>query len=126
MYQAITAFAKAGLNIVVDDVIYDEHVLRLAVDILPAEQVFFVGIRCPLEVAERREIERGNRARGGARTFHPLVHRHGVYDCEVDSAANTPLVCALEIQRRLQRHSGPGAFVHLRNHYGSRPFGPRS
>jgi chloramphenicol 3-O phosphotransferase len=116
MYQAIAAFAKAGLNVVVDDVIYDERVLRLAIDILPAERVFFVGIRCPLEVAERREVERGNRARGGARIFHPLVHRHAVYDCEVDSAANTPLACALEIQRCLQGHNGPRALVHLRNH----------
>ena len=115
MYRAIAAFAGAGLDVIVDDVIYDERVLRLAVDILPAEQVFFVGIRCPLEVAERREIERGNRARGGARTFHQLVHRYGVYDCEVDSAADTPLECALEIERRLNKQNGPRAFVRLRS-----------
>ena len=115
MYRAIAAFAGTGLDVIVDDVIYDECVLRLAVDILPAEQVFFVGIRCPLEVAERREIERGNRARGGARTFHPLVHRHAVYDCEVDSAADSPLGCAREIRRRLSEHSGVRAFAHMRN-----------
>lgn len=121
MYRAIAAFAGAGLNVIVDDVIYDEHVLRLAVDILPAEQVFFVGIRCPLEVAERREVERGNRAPGGARTFHPLVHRHAVYDCEVDSAADTPLGCAREIQRQMSRHSGARAFARLRNKEMSLP-----
>jgi chloramphenicol 3-O phosphotransferase len=115
MYRAIAAFAAAGLHVIVDDVIYDERVLRLAVDILPAERVFFVGIRYPLEVTERREIERGNRARGGARTFHPHVHRHAVYDCEVDSAANTPLACALEVNRRLNEHNGPRAFVRLRS-----------
>jgi chloramphenicol 3-O phosphotransferase len=115
MYRAIAAFAGAGLDVIMDDVIYDERVLSLAVDILPAERVFFVGIRCPLEVAEHREIERGNRARGGARTFHPLVHRHAVYDCEVDSGANTPHGCAREIQRQLNAHSGIRAFMHLRN-----------
>jgi chloramphenicol 3-O phosphotransferase len=115
MYRAVAAFAGVGLGVIVDDVIYDERVLRLAVDILPAENVFFVGIRCPLEVAERREVERGNRATGGARTFHPLVHRHAVYDCEVDSAAGTPLACAREIQRRLNEHSGVRTFVYLRN-----------
>lgn len=115
MYRAIAAFAASGLDVIVDDVIYDARVLRLAVDILPAERVFFVGIRCPLEVAEQRESERGNRARGGARTFFPLVHRHAVYDCEVDSAADTPLTCAREIQRRLNEHNGTRAFVHLRD-----------
>ncbi len=101
---------------IVDDVIYDARVLRLAVDILPPERVFFVGIRCPLEVAERRESERGNRARGGARAFYPLVHRHAVYDCEVDSAAETPLACALEVKERLNEHNGPRAFVRLRSY----------
>ena len=121
MYRAIAAFAAAGLNVIVDDVIYDERVLGLAVEILPPEQVFFVGIRCLLEVAERREIERGNRARGGARTFHPLVHRHAVYDCEVDSAASTPPACAREIQRRLNEHRGPRAFMRLQSRAAGSP-----
>ncbi len=81
-------------------------------------QALLVGIRCPLEVAERREVERGNRARGGARTFYLLVHRHAVYDCEVDSAANTALACALEIQQRLHSYSGTRAFARLRS-YGT-------
>lgn len=121
MYRAIAAFAAAGLNVIVDDVIYDERVLELAVAILPSDQVFFVGIRCPLEVAERRESERGNRARGGARTFHLLVHRHGVYDCEVDSAVGTPLACALEIRQRLIELSGPRAFMRLRSSRAGSP-----
>jgi chloramphenicol 3-O phosphotransferase len=115
MYRAISALSEAGLHVIVDDVIYDARVLMTAVDLLPAEQVFFVGIRCPLAVAERREVERGNRAKGGARAFYDLVHRHGVYDCEIDSSAGTPLACALEIKQRLLTHTEPRAFVRLRN-----------
>jgi chloramphenicol 3-O phosphotransferase len=114
MYHAIAVLAKEGLDIIVDDVIYDQRVLKIAVQALPAQQVFFVGIRCPLEVAERREKARGRRAKGGARTFFNLVHVHEIYDLEVDSATHSPLECAMQIKRGLQAKPAPSAFSQLR------------
>jgi chloramphenicol 3-O phosphotransferase len=114
MYRAIAALAEAGLNVIVDDVIYDRRVLKAAIQTLPAQQVFFVGIRCPLEVAEGREQARGSRAKGGARTFYDLVHRHGIYDLEVDSANYSPMECAMQIKRGLQAKPTPSAFSQLR------------
>ena len=113
MYHAISALAEAGLNVIVDDLIYDRRVLKAAVETLPTPQVFFVGIRCPLEVAEGREQARGNRAPGGARTFYDLVHRPGMYDLEVDSANSSPMDCVLQIKNGLQTRPNPNAFSQL-------------
>ena len=117
MYRAVAALAEAGLNVILDDVIYDARVLESAVETLRAEQVFFVGVRCPLEVAEQRERERGNRA-GGARAFYDLVHTHGVYDLEVDSARYSPDECAQQIKRGLLTRPTPSAFSRLRRSCG--------
>mgnify|MGYP001814706722 CR=1 FL=1 len=114
MYRAIAALVEEGLNVIVDDVIYDRHVLKIAVQTLPAQQVFFVGIRCPLEVAEGREQARGSRVKGGARTFFNLVHVPGIYDLEVDSATYSPMECAMQIKSGLQSKPAPNAFSRLR------------
>ena len=115
MYRAIAALAEAGLDVIVDDVIYDQRVLKTAVQTLPTPQVYFVGIRCPLEVAEGREQARGSQAKGGARTFYNLVHVHGIFcDLEVDSATYSPMECAMHIKRGLQAKPTPSAFSQLR------------
>ena len=114
MYRAVAALAESGLNVILDDVIYDRRVLKAAVEILPARQVYFVAIRCPLEVAEAREQARGMRVKGGARTFYDLVHAHGIYDLEVDSAKYSPEECADQIKASLQNRPIPSAFSQLR------------
>jgi chloramphenicol 3-O phosphotransferase len=114
MYRAIAALAEVGLDVIVDDVIYDSRVLQSAVEILPTQQVFFVGVRCPLEVAEHREQTRGNRPAGGARFFNTLVHTHGAYDLEVDSARFSPTECAMQIKHGLQDRRVPNTFSQLR------------
>ena len=114
MYRAIAALAGEGLNVILDDVIYDRRVLKAAVEILPPEQVFFVAIGCPLEVAESREQARGLRVKGGARTFYDLVHQHGIYDLEVDSAKYSPRECAQQIKDGLKARPTPSAFSQLK------------
>jgi chloramphenicol 3-O phosphotransferase len=114
MYQALAALGHAGINVIVDDVIYDEAVLKLAVDALPPAVVYFVGVRCPLEIAEQRERARGNRAPGGAKVFFEAVHRHGLYDLEVDSGELGPAECAMQIKRGLLNKPAPSAFSQLK------------
>lgn len=114
MYQAIAAFAAAGNNTIVDDVIYDQRVLAAAVAALHHFPVWFVGLRCPLEVVEQRERQREERrAPGGARFFHARVHAHRLYDLEVDTAAHTPEECARQIKQHLQTGPAPNAFRRL-------------
>ena len=102
MYRSIAALAAAGIDVIVDDVLHDRRVLLAAVEALRDAPVLFVGLRLPRELAERRERERGDRGPGGAVAFYDLVHAHGVYDLELDTATASPMECALRIKRALQ------------------------
>ncbi|HET8630320.1 MAG TPA: hypothetical protein VFL91_23115 [Thermomicrobiales bacterium] len=117
MHGAVAAFAAAGNNLIVDEVLYDPAYLREYVALLPAEDVLFVGLRCPLAVVEERERARGDRLVGHARGHHALVHAHGLYDLEVDTAANDPDRCADLILRRLRDGPPPTAFTRLRRRF---------
>ena len=98
--------------------IYDARVLRAAVHALAALPVLFVGVRCPLAVAEQRERARGDRAPGGARVFHGLVHAlvatHGRYDLEIDTSTCSPEEGAARIQEALATGTVGTAFRELR------------
>jgi chloramphenicol 3-O phosphotransferase len=61
MYRGIAALAASGVDVIVDDVLHDERLLRSAVDALCDLPVLFVGLHLPRGVAERREQERGDR-----------------------------------------------------------------
>lgn len=118
-YRAIAAFAAAGNDVIVDDVIYDRRVLRSAVEALAGLPVLFVGLRCPREVVERRERERGDRAPGGASAFYDLVHAHGLYDLEIDTSADSPAGCAQRIKEALASGHPREAFPQLRRDLGT-------
>lgn len=101
MYHAIAALADAGVNVIHDDVIHDPQVLAEAATTLSSRDVLFVGLRLPLEVAEQREHERGDRAGGGATAFYDLVHAHGNYDLELDTSILNPTECGLLVWQAL-------------------------
>lgn len=99
VYRAIATFIDAGLNVIVEDALWRKEVLQTAVSIFQPYNPLFVGLHCPLAVAQQREIERGNRFLGGAATFHAAVHAHTIYDFEIDTSLYTPEVCAEMIKR---------------------------
>jgi chloramphenicol 3-O phosphotransferase len=118
MYRGIATLAAAGIDVVVDDVIYDRRVLKAAVEALVDAQVLFVALRLPREVAERRERERGDRGPGGAVAFYDRVHAHGVYDLELDTSVATPRECAQAIKRALEGDHPRRAFRQLAEVFG--------
>jgi len=120
MYQSIAALAATGTDLIVDDVVFDARVLQEAVDALHTFNVLFVGIRCPIAVAQQREKERGDRLPGLAEAHYDLVHSHGVYDLEIDTSILTPMECVQQIQARLRNGPVPGAIRKLRNRLRSR------
>jgi chloramphenicol 3-O phosphotransferase len=113
MYRAYAALVTMGNNIIIDDVIFDPGVLREAVSILYPFKVLFVGVKCPLEIAEQREQERGDRTLGLVKAHYDLVHSHGIYDLEIDTSILTSLECANQIKNRLQNGPGPEALQKL-------------
>ena len=53
--------------------------------LLDAYDVFFVGVHCPLEELERRELARGDRRIGESKADYETTHRYCSYDLEVSS-----------------------------------------
>lgn len=111
MHAAIAAMARAGNDIIFDDVIYDPAYFQSYLEAFEGVTVWFVGVRIPLEVVEQRERQRGDRAIGHARGHFDLVHRHGEYDIEVDAAVHSAKDCAQDIAHEISRQGAPRAFA---------------
>jgi chloramphenicol 3-O phosphotransferase len=120
MYHAAAALASTGNDLILDDVIFDAEVLQEAVNTLHTFKVLFVGVRCPLEVAEKRERERGDRMVGLVKSDYDRVHTHGIYDFEVDTSTLSPMECAIQIKNRLLYGPQPDAFRRLHDKMMSR------
>ncbi|MDJ0959181.1 MAG: AAA family ATPase [Acidimicrobiia bacterium] len=108
MYRSAQAAAGTGFNVIVDDVIMDERVLAIIGRLL-AGKAYFVGVRCPKDVASRRHEERGDRFPGLVETQFDIVHSHGVYDLTVDTHANSSVECADAILEMVGKVPHPGA-----------------
>jgi chloramphenicol 3-O phosphotransferase len=91
------ACAGAGLDQVIDDVWLVPDQPAGLQDALPAANTLWVGVHCPLAIAERRERERGDRVVGTVRGQHAVVHAFRNYDVDVDTSVTTPLECAQAI-----------------------------
>jgi chloramphenicol 3-O phosphotransferase len=117
MRAAIATFVKTGNSLIFDDVLYHPAFLRDYLRAFEGVEVWFVGLRCPLDVLEQRERARGDRMVGHARGHYDLVHQHGLYDIEIDTAQETPESAAAFIATRL-RLGTPSAFLRLRQNLG--------
>lgn len=118
MHLAIAAFARAGNNVIIDDLIWDDDVLRHYLEALSGLAVLMVGVRCSREVVSEREARRPGRFPGTAISHFDEVHRHTRYDIEVDTAKLTPIECAERIAARLEAGAFT-AFEELRQEYAA-------
>jgi len=91
MHATAAALADVGLNVIVDHVILERAWLEECARLWAKLDVLFVGVRCPLEVVLRRELEREEaRTHGQAEAQFEVVHRWATYDIEVDTSVLTP------------------------------------
>ncbi len=79
------ALASAGNNLVIDHILEEKGWLHDLLNLLDGYDVFCVGLHCSLEELERREIARGDRGAGDARKDLEVVHKHIMYDLELNS-----------------------------------------
>jgi chloramphenicol 3-O phosphotransferase len=112
-HRAAGGLAAAGNNLIVDHVLENPAWLSECLDQWTGSDVFFVGVKCPLDELERRETERGDRAPGLARYQFDRVHAHGVYDVEVDTSVLDVDSCVDRIMDTLNQWQVPGAFASL-------------
>jgi chloramphenicol 3-O phosphotransferase len=103
MRAALAAFARAGNDVIVDDVFIDPEWLQAWRNELAEIELLLVGVVAPIEVLEDRERARGNRIVGEARAQVGVIHRGIEYDLTVDTAHESPEGCARSILAALTR-----------------------
>lgn len=132
LYASIAAHSRLGLPVVAEFGHHDAYskplgILRRAARVLAGLPVTFVGVHCALDVIMDRR--RAGQEAGNAdyiavspseppplpvRLWQDLVHRHGVYDFEVDTSDSSAEACARTILNHLdQPSSEPSAFERL-------------
>lgn len=103
-HRTLLMFADSGVSLVADHILHDEETRSDFYETLRGREVLLVGLRCPLEEAERRERERGDRPLGLARRQASFVHRLEAYDLELDTSREPEEAC---VERILERARGP-------------------
>lgn len=91
MIHCSKTMSDLGYNIIIDQVFLNDNtqgdLLEICVRTLINNPVFFVRVDCSdLQELRKREKERGDRNIGQAESQLPLIHQHGVYDMEIDTA----------------------------------------
>ncbi len=100
--RSVAACARAGVDVLVDDVVYDADAARDWFDALDGLDVTWVAVHCAIDVAEAREQARGDRLRGVARGMASVVHAHVRYDVELDATSATPDELAARLAESLR------------------------
>jgi len=125
MYESIAAHSRLGLNVVVDVGHHDAYavprgILPDCARRLSGLPVWFVGVRCPIEIImERRRATWGASSPADApvpqpvRLWQEAVHSLGIYDLEVDTSVLSPEASAAVIRQHLEQGPPPSAFQRL-------------
>jgi chloramphenicol 3-O phosphotransferase len=101
-YQAaVAAVARAGLNVIVDEVVIDQTSWNDWATTLAGLNVDWVGIRCAAEVAEERNQLRGNRFAGLARAQTVTAHQYATYNFEIDTTTVGPDEALVQLTKQL-------------------------
>ena len=101
MRRGIKAMAQAGNNVIIDDIILEAEFLLDYLDVLRDISVYFVGVRCPIDIINQREAKRLGRFPGTAEGHQEICHQHACYDVEVDTSQLNPEECAARVIARL-------------------------
>ena len=86
----VASAARAGLNVIVDEVLLSEEDWIAWQTELRGLDVLWVRVECALDVLEARELARGDRPPGLARSQFDLVHRHPTYGVVADTGVVEP------------------------------------
>ncbi len=113
MRRAIAEISRAGNHVIIDDIILDPAFLDDYLDVMHGLPLYFVGVRCPIEVINERESSRLGRFPGTAEGHLHTCHAHDCYDVEVDTSAASPDECAASVVARVNA-GPPDAFDRLR------------
>ena len=125
-YDTIAAHAHQGFDVVADFGHHDSYskplgILQACARRVTGLNVWFVGVRCPLEITmARRNADpqngfylAGEGVPPPVQRWQDAVHTPGIYDLELDTGALTPEQCAGRIREALEAQALPTAFRRL-------------
>ncbi|MGJ5631577.1 chloramphenicol phosphotransferase CPT family protein [Nostoc sp. CALU 1950] len=126
MYESIAAHSRLGLNVVVDVGHHDAYAMKRGILTdstrrLNGLPVFFVGVRCPIEIIMERRQNSGwnvvsavdSPVPSPVQLWQREAHIPGIYDLEVDTSLLSPGACAEVIRQHLANSPVPSAFQRL-------------
>lgn len=113
MHKVIQLLSLQGMNVIADHVLVEPRWMEECARLFASLPAYFIGIHCPLEVLIQREKERKDRTLGKAAAQFGLVHRHALYDLEVDTSKLSVDQCSLLIKQYLEYGKPPHAFKRL-------------
>lgn len=108
------ALARAGNDVIVDDVLLYPWRPRDAAAALAGVPAHFVEVRCPLEVAVARGRAREGTDRGMAEATYATTYAGDRYDLRIDTDALDPEACVARLLAYLRSDPTPTAFAALR------------
>lgn len=120
-FGCLATIAKTGTNVMAVGGWLQTSQLQQLAHTLDGLDALCVGVYCPLEELERREILRGDRPSGYARSQHELVHTHAPYDAEVNTVAQTTEEAMSVIRQALAAPPAKPFFARIREEYATPP-----
>lgn len=103
MHASIAQLARLGNDVVVEHVFLDTHWRDSFLNALSDIPIISVGLKCPIVVLEKREIERGHRIVGQSRGHYITIHEDMRYDLEFDTSVLDATECAEHIKSFLDK-----------------------
>jgi chloramphenicol 3-O phosphotransferase len=107
--RAAIALAQDGVCLILDEVLATPDMRDLWLETLKDREVWFVGVHCPLDELERRELARGDRRIGQARGQFGKVHEGMTYDIEIDTSLHSNEAACEKISATIVQGARPNA-----------------
>ena len=88
-------------GVIIDHVITSERIFNQLTEMLGNYHLWLIHVTCPLEVLQKRELERKDRCLGSAEASYTYLFPKEGYDLTVDTHSMTALECANQIFEKL-------------------------
>src|SRR3569833_487522 len=88
-WGCLVTIARSGANVIAVGGWLKTEWLVQSAHAFDGIEAICVGVHCPIDELERREMARGDRGLGYARSQIDIVHEHAPYDLDVDTHMST-------------------------------------
>jgi len=97
LFKSVKALAETGHNVIVDIIFCGNKTYQELNKELRGLNYKIIKVECPIEELNKREIARGNRELGLAKSQFKSIHQGTVYDIVVNTHENTTDECLNKI-----------------------------